>query len=203
MEYISRATKHSQFVTKEELQTLHDFATKQFNDGMFRHDVFVYNKESKEEALSAKSKLRWSLRLDLVSVYYLEPLVDILTNRIVDCLNLKQYKHYVIDPLLGFRISILKPGSFIQLHNDKYDNKSVIPSKFYTYRHIRFNIMVDRDKDISYNPHFIINDSKFSININSGDAWCFPADAIDHFMPFVTGTKDRIVYQFGFAIGEI
>lgn len=199
-DYLSHVQRFQSFITNDERDTLYNFAMDQYSKGMFRWDRIRLTVEKSEQAKEAvKSKLRWSLSLNHIDVYNSEPLLHKLRLRIEDTLNLQQYKKYVVDPLYGFVANIVLPGGFIQIHKDTYENENFSES-FENYRHIRFNIMVNRTNHKCYDPHFIHNKIKMIVPIRMGDAWCFPADTILHYMPFIEDSEPRIVYQFGFAV---
>lgn len=116
--------------------------------------------------------------------------------RVVSALELKTP---IIDPMLGMVISIIKPSGFIHLHTDAYkDNIEKYPhvKNYLDKRNFRFNVMVQRDEDISYSPHI----ANKPLQVNERDAWCFAASELEHYTPPINGSKYRIVYQFGFAV---
>ena len=115
-------------------------------------------------------------------------LVEQLFERIIDTLNLN---NPTIDPMLGQIVSVIKPGGFIHLHRDLYRRP-----EFKDNHNLRFNIMVDRGTDISYNP---IIDGKV-YEVNKCDAWCFSATKYPHKTDVVSGPENRVVYQFGFIV---
>ncbi len=117
--------------------------------------------------------------------YITKPIED-LYNRIVDTLQLT---NPVLDTQIGTLISILQPGSHIHSHKDVYMNKPNMVN-------YRFNVMVQRNQDISYNP--IIGD--VSYDIQQGDAWSFNATDNKHSTLYISGPENRVVYQFGFTI---
>ena len=96
-----------------------------------------------------------------------------------------------IDPRYGNLVSVLKPGGFIHSHKDFY----TLP-QYKTNHNLRFNIMVDRGDDISYNP--IIDDKVYEVN--KCDAWCFGASKYLHKTEIIKGPENRVVYQFGFIV---
>jgi len=108
--------------------------------------------------------------------------------RIAKLLNLKEIR---IDPFLGILYSIINPGGYIHLHIDKYPPYHT--GEFINYR---FNLMLNRDDDNSYNP--IIKDTTYDVGIK--DAWSFPASLLEHKTDIVVGNADRIVLQFGFQL---
>lgn len=110
-----------------------------------------------------------------------------------------QIKTPTIDPLLGIIISVIKPSGFIQSHTDAYKHHiETFPylEKYINKKNFRFNVMVQRDDDISYSPHI----SKKPFIVEEKDAWCFAASELEHNTPPLKGNKYRIVYQFGFAV---
>lgn len=137
--------------------------------------------------------------------------LSLIHERIVQTLQLQQ--HW-IDPLFGFLACVVFPGGGVQPHNDSYilnyENGSV--GKFFMDKiHIRFVVMVDREDDVSYDPHIVTNIerdpsssrliiSKYATRVDIKSAWCFPAGHMEHMTPFIKGDTPRITYQFGFAI---
>ena len=115
-------------------------------------------------------------------------LVEQLFERITDILNLN---NPTIDPMLGQIVSVIKPGGFVHLHRDSYNEP-----KLQENYNLRFNIMVDRGTDISYNP--IIEGKVYEVN--KCDAWCFNATLCQHKTEVISGPESRVVYQFGFLI---
>ena len=77
------------------------------------------------------------------------------------------------------------------MHKDIYLNP-----KYKNNHNLRFNIMVDRGDDISYNP---IIDGKV-YEVGKCDAWCFNASKYKHKTEVIKGPENRVVYQFGFII---
>lgn len=127
---------------------------------------------------------------------FLHKEVHFLYTRILQTLNLK---NPTIDPMLGIIISVIKPSGFIQSHTDAYkDNIHSFPQlkNYLDKKNFRFNVMVERDDDISYSPH--IENNPFPVK--EKDAWCFAASELKHHTPPIKGAKYRIVYQFGFAV---
>jgi len=115
-------------------------------------------------------------------------LVENLFHRIANTL---QITNPIIDPMLGQIVSVIKPGGFIHVHRDLYGRP-----EFKDNHNLRFNIMVDRGTDISYNP---IIDGKV-YEVNKCDAWCFSATKYLHKTDVVSGPENRVVYQFGFIV---
>jgi hypothetical protein len=132
------------------------------------------------------------------SFYKVDDLVLIhkeLYHKIVNFLNLKEP---VIDPFLGIIISVIKPGGFIHEHRDQYSKGNGFPRHTHM-RNVRFNVVIDRGDDESYNP----NINGVSYQVNKRDAWCFGASEIPHKTLTISGPENRIVYQFGFMMDAI
>lgn len=127
------------------------------------------------------------------NVQDLIPLHQEIYNRIVKILNLE---NPIIDPFLGIIISVIKPGGYIHQHTDPYIKKFI---EFSHMRNVRFNIVVDRGDDESYNP----NIGDISYRLNKCDAWCFAASELKHKTEKISGPENRIVYQFGFMMDAI
>lgn len=115
-------------------------------------------------------------------------LIQDLFNRIANKLGLT---NPIIDPKLGQIVSVIKPNGFIHEHTDLYMN-----AKLKDKHNLRFNIMVDRGNDISYNP--IIDDKVYEVG--KRDAWCFGASIYKHKTETIKGPENRVVYQFGFIV---
>ena len=115
-------------------------------------------------------------------------LVNNMFKRITTTLGIQ---NATIDPRYGNLVSVLKPGGFIHSHKDFY----TLP-QYKTTHNLRFNIMVDRGDDISYNP--IIEDKTYEVG--KGDAWCFGASKYLHKTEIIKGPENRVVYQFGFIV---
>ena len=138
------------------------------------------------------------------SYFSLDQMPDIhinLYNKVVNLLNLE---NPVIDPALGNIVSVIKPGGHIQPHRDKYVDAAQVFRRpellqFAHKRNVRFNVMVDRGDDLSYNP--VINNKTFIVN--KCEAWCFGASEIPHRTEKIAGPENRIVYQFGFCLDAI
>lgn len=134
------------------------------------------------------------------SYYNVDELTELhqtVYHRIVELIGVEDP---VIDPALGIIISVIKPGGFIHNHIDKYANFPEGRLKQYSsMRNVRFNVMVNRGDDISYDPH--IDNKPFTVKLC--DAWCFGASEIQHNTPKISGPEYRIVYQFGFMMNAI
>jgi len=96
-----------------------------------------------------------------------------------------------IDPLLGVLYSVINHDGRIHKH---IDSQGIYESgNFVNYR---VNILLQRDSGTGYDP--IIRGVKHSVNV--GDAWSFPASLYEHETEPVSGSKDRIVLQYGFIL---
>jgi hypothetical protein len=172
---------HRNFITEEERLHLKHYADTHFQGGRFWPN-HVYSK-------------RWILVLkrspqtDHNGAYYTNEIHN-LYMRILSTLDIPDGN---IDPRLGILISYIEPGGFIHKHRDIYSSPDW-KDKF----NYRFNIVVDRGSDPSYNP--VIED--ISYDIGKGDAWSFNATTDLHYTLPIAGPENRIVYQFGFAISK-
>ena len=119
---------------------------------------------------------------------YSTSLVQLLFRRIIETIELE---NPVIDPMIGQIISVIKPNGLIHAHRDQYTDP-----KYKGKHNLRFNIMVDRGEDISYNP--IIANTVYEVG--KGDAWCFNASKDLHKTDTISGPENRVVYQFGFIV---
>lgn len=141
------------------------------------------------------------------SQYPNNELVNRMVKKIEDNYNIT---NQVIDPFLGFLIGWIQPGGFLHYHNDMYKGiKTFVPGSPYSAaknemwpksmqhnQNVRFNIMVSRGEDKSYDP--IIDDKLVEVPKRSG--WCFSATKYWHGTKVLVGTEPRIVYQFGFMV---
>ncbi len=159
---------------------------KQYADTLFESGHFYANHNYPNRWLLI---LRLALRADYISAYYTDEIHN-LYMRIISTLGLPDG---CIDPRLGILISYIKPGGFIHKHRDIYADPNWKNKVNY-----RFNIVVDRGTDPSYNP--VVKD--VSYDIGKGDAWSFNATTDLHYTLPIAGPENRIVYQFGFAIPE-
>lgn len=170
---------HRNFITEEERLHL-----KQYADTLFAKGHFYLNHNYPKRWLLI---LKRAPQTDHNGVYYTKE-VHSLYLRILSTLGLPDG---CIDPRLGILISYIEPGGFIHKHRDIYTNPDWKDKVNY-----RFNVVVDRGSDLSYNP--IVED--VSYDIGKGDAWSFNATTDLHYTLPIAGPENRIVYQFGFAI---
>lgn len=119
---------------------------------------------------------------------YTTPLLQSLFRRITETIGLQ---NPVIDPMIGQIISVVKPDGLIHAHRDQYTDP-----RYKGKHNLRFNIMVDRGENISYNP--IIANTMYEVQ--RGDAWCFSASKYLHRTNTIVGLENRVVYQFGFIV---
>ncbi len=94
------------------------------------------------------------------------------------------------DPLLGWVISLIKPGGRIHMHRDNCDHYSESGRQ-----HLRCNVVVSKNPD-SGNP--IVEDQTYVLR--EGDLWAFFAHSNVHGCEVVDGKKPRIIYQFGYSV---
>lgn len=162
---------YKNFITEDERQCLLDHA--------YSIDLYV-------NAIQAPYGTRNYRRID--GTAFTNTLVEQLFERIVTTIGIQAP---VIDPALGQIVSVIKPGGFIHAHKDLYRNP-----QHKNNHNLRFNIMVDRGDDISYNP---IIDGKIH-EVGKCDAWCFGASSYLHRTDIIKGPENRVVYQFGFMV---
>jgi len=97
-----------------------------------------------------------------------------------------------VDHYLGILYSVISSGGNIHVHRDtKWPYESVDD-----FINFRFNLMLKRGEGQGYNP--IIEDEE--INVNTGDAWCFPASISSHRTDIILDSEDRCVIQYGFLV---
>lgn len=169
---------YKNFISDEQRLSLNNYATT-----LFEQKRFYPNKNPRRYFLTLKR----NPRVDNNGLYYTKEINSLFT-RISDTLDLSQP---IVDPVIGVIISYMEPGAFIHKHKDLYNS-----AKYANNDNYRFNIMVNRNYDNSYNP--IIND--ISYDVLNCDAWCFNATQCAHQTLPITGPEPRIVYQFGFLI---
>lgn len=114
------------------------------------------------------------------------PLVTMLGDRIADRLGLTGFP---VDPYLGYTVSYIEPGGFINEHIDRYG------PYLDEARQLRCNIMVTRDND-TYDP-VICN---MLVNVPERGAWAFYASECLHATQEINGPRPRIIFGFGWVI---
>lgn len=174
------------FITEDERIALREHAIFLFNNNMLYKNILGPNRFMSRSHYDANT---------------LTPIHKVLYEKVVNALNLVEP---TIDPNLGILISLIIPGGFIHKHKDVYVSNSDIPrlrkfAHLKNKRNVRFNVMVERGLNDSYDPH--INDKPFVVN--KSNAWCFAASEQFHSTPVITGPENRIVYQFGFCLDAI
>ena len=117
---------------------------------------------------------------------YCTQLITDLGDRISARLGLGNYS---VDNYLGYTISLIQPGGFINEHIDYYG----------IYRnglkHMRCNIMVRRENE-SYDPVI----SRMVVPVPEKAAWAFFASDNKHGTQDISGNGERIIYGFGWAV---
>lgn len=214
MDYASKLVVYKNFIDSAERDYLYQYAMQLYKDGHLMPDVWYAKDIDKLQDAKGTDNTdtikRYRLCVSNHQYYTLE--LAKIHERIINKLGLEE--HW-IDPIFGFLVAIVFPGGSVQPHNDSFitSHKLGYIGKFYCDKiHIRFNIMVDRDMDKSYDPHIIesireVNEEKkykqaviVRHPVGIKDAWCFPAGHMGHMTPKLVGTKPRVTYQFGFAI---
>lgn len=192
---------HQNFLTSEEVQELYSYAMEKYNNKQAKAEAWFTEKYKSQ--LKVEGHTRYLYLFKKNDTFEANKTVFNAFQKIRQTMELDKFTSYHLDEMIGCCIHYTLPGGFIQPHTDDYKSKRATRKGLYTEtaRHVRFNLMVERDEDITYNPHFTHEDYKAKPKIvNVGDAWCFPPDRITHLLPTLKGNKPRIVYQFGFAI---
>ena len=114
------------------------------------------------------------------------PFIAELGNRIASRLGLQDYD---VDPYLGYTISLINPGGFINQHIDKYGK--YLDDK----RHVRCNIMVCRENE-TYDPVIC----SMIVPIPEASAWAFMASESAHGTQDIAGEQARIIFGFGWEV---
>lgn len=120
---------------------------------------------------------------------YANTLVKNLEKRIRNKLDLDDI---ITDPILGWVVSYIEPGGRIHMH---YDNHKHYRDQ--NRKHLRCNVVVSKLPD-SGNP--IVAGTTYKVCEN--DLWAFFAHKDFHGSEEVVGEKPRIIYQFGFSVGD-
>ena len=97
-----------------------------------------------------------------------------------------------VDHYLGILYSRIGHGGNIHAHKDTLWPYESVDD----FINFRFNLMLNRGEGQGYNP--IIEDEE--INVNTGDAWCFPASISKHWTKPILASEDRCVIQYGFLV---
>lgn len=97
-----------------------------------------------------------------------------------------------VDHYLGILYSRIGHGGNIHAHKDTLWPYESVDD----FINFRFNLMLKRGEGQGYNP--IIEDEE--INVNTGDAWCFPASISFHRTEPILASEDRCVIQYGFLV---
>ena len=163
---------HPQFISKEFQAYLRKYALH-----LLKNDVLVKNPVSEH---------RYYLKSYQDSKYATKPIKK-LGQKLEQLLD---HHDISVDPLLGWVISYIEPGGFVQLHcdnNDYYQSQQ--------RKHLRCNVVVSKEID-SGNP--IIEGKTYTVG--ERDMWGFFASDDRHGCEIVSGNKPRIIYQFGFSV---
>lgn len=198
--YLNSPVVYKEFITQDTINDLYNFAITKFEQGWFTPDYWFHKNYRND--LPDDGLYRFLMQISNYDLVSTNSTLTTIYNKVVETMNLNSFNSFTADPLIGQIISINLPNSFTQKHTDSYNrNKHKLAPYYIGKRHIRFNIMVERGDHLSYRPFVMIEKNKHNpLDVNIGDAWCFPADQIVHFSPHIKGDKMRIVYQFGFAI---
>lgn len=150
--------------------------------------LFLEDIKEKDQFFTANPNgpFRKFLRLD--NTNFFNDLHQFYLNKIIERLELPRVK---IDPMLGILYSNISKNGFIHTHIDSYPPYDT--KEFVNYR---FNLMLNRSIDNSYNP--IIDN--VSYDVNNSDAWSFAASIQEHKTLPVFEDEPRLVLQYGFLL---
>lgn len=126
-------------------------------------------------------------RKKVFNTQYSTPLMSALGKRIAHHLGIEDCP---VDPYLGWIISVIKPGGYIQAHRDAHQHYQHTGDK-----HLRCNLLV-QGSHASTHPRI----GKLRLDVSEGDLWAFFASDHVHGTDVIEGSENRIVYQFGFVV---
>ncbi len=126
-------------------------------------------------------------RKKVFNTQYCTPLISALGKRIASHMGIEQCP---VDPYLGWIISVIQPGGFIQPHRDAHQHYQLTGDK-----HLRCNLLVQGSHP-STKPRI----GKLHLRASEGDLWAFFASDHIHGTDVIEGNQNRIVYQFGFVV---
>lgn len=114
------------------------------------------------------------------------PLISELAIRIEERFGLKGTP---VDPELGWVISVIYHGGFVHPHKDDrlYRDRPV--------KHLRCNVVISKP-ETGGTP--II--ARHPVPLIEGGGWAFFASEVEHSAFPVSGSKPRVIYQFGYAV---
>lgn len=161
----------SQFIDEEERAALRSTALDYLNDGILESSQAGPNR----------------FRKKIFNTQYCSPLISDLGRRITVYLELENCP---VDPYLGWIVSVIKPGGFIQPHRDAHAHYQTSDD-----RHLRCNILVQGSHE-SCRPRI----GTLKLEAKEGDLWAFYASDHIHGTDVIHGEVERIVYQFGFVV---
>lgn len=126
-------------------------------------------------------------RKKVFNTQYCTPLISALGKRIAEQMGIEDCP---VDPYLGWIISVIQPGGFVQPHRDAHQHYQNTGDK-----HLRCNLLVQGSHS-SANPRI----GKLRLPLREGDLWAFFASDHVHGTDVIEGSENRIVYQFGFVV---
>ncbi|MFK7730263.1 MAG: hypothetical protein AB8B48_01460 [Pseudomonadales bacterium] len=161
----------SQFITDEERAALVETAAEYLARGVLERNKAGVKRYRKK----------------VFNTQYCTPLVSDLAKRIAKHMGIEDCP---VDPYLGWIISVIQPGGFIQPHRDAQQHYQQTGDK-----HLRCNLLVQGSHP-STRPR--IGDLR--LRASEGDLWAFFASDHVHGTDVIEGDENRIVYQFGFVV---
>jgi hypothetical protein len=141
----------------------------------------------KQGVLEANPRGPHRYRAKIWGTEYCTPFIMTLGKRIIEHFKLEGC---LVDPHLGWIISVIEKGGQIHKHRDKYAYHVQNNVK-----HLRCNIMVTRE-NATANP--VIEDQ--IIDVPARAIWGFFPSESEHCTQLLDVEEPRIVYQFGFVV---
>lgn len=171
-------------LTKDNLLRMLDLVTEE-ERSQLEATAISYRKSGVIDANPAGPK---RYRGKIYGTEHCTPLIAGLGDRIAQRLGLTGFP---VDPYLGYTVSLIEPGGFINEHVDRYG------PYLEGSRQLRCNIMVSREND-TYDP-VICN---MLVNVPERSAWAFYASECLHATQEISGPRPRIIFGFGWVIPE-
>jgi len=166
-----------------DVKTLKNFVSRQERDHL-EAKAYEYRDAGILEA-NPRGESRWFKKINGTDLC--DEIMQKVGDRVIEAFELKGYQ---IDPYLGWIVSFIEPGGFINRHRDYYE--------FYQdkkHRHLRCNVMVSKNSEMA-NP----NIGNMTVPIEERGLWAFFASEQQHGTRTMANDKLRIVFQYGFAV---
>ena len=160
-----------EFISSDEQQHLLETATQYRNQDILRANPAGPN--------------RFFLKLD--GSPYCDDVITAIAARIVAYFGLANCR---IDPMIGWVLSYIEPGGFIQPHTDVLQHYEQNSEK-----HFRCNVVV-QGTDPTCRPR--IGDRLYEVPERG--IWAFHASDIEHSTQVIAGDRPRIIFGYGFRV---